>query len=249
MYTKIVTSSSEAKLEERLNSEPEGKNGLPDNYAVLISGLTESRHLKNMILAYNTLLYLGFQEQNIYVLDSKGAERLNYKVDGPATKSAIEKVFSHLKSKTDSEDFLFTYVTNHGGRSSGESTIALPGPDVGEETFENFLSGMEVKKGVLVFDQCYGGGFAKRLGKGRFVAVSASHPGENSIDNSFPQAFFNSFNYAVGDMNGDGLVSIEEAFNYALRHDMFALRGMQHPMIVSDLSPGRIFLKDRVNYS
>jgi hypothetical protein len=236
-----ITYRKNKSLEARLESEPL-KNGTHDDFAVLISGMTEERHEENINLAYNTLIGSGYKPENIYILDDDGRSDRNYPVDASAEKSTIKLLFDHLKKRVDNKDSLFVYVTNHGEKEDDQSSILLYGEDVYEKDFEKYLTGIEAKIGILVFDQCYSGGFAKRLGKGKYVAIAACQPDESSKENTFPQAFFKAFKDTIADINKDGRLSVEEAFIYAASHDRNATHGNQKPMLISELNPKKIIL-------
>lgn len=230
------------KREELLEKKPN------DNFYLLISGLTEFRHEENIALAYNTITALGVEKDNIYVLDINGASRIEYPVDGAATKRNLERVTQHLAQRIDGDDFLLIYVTNHGKRDWGTSSIVLnETEELDENEFRRYTNSINAKIGVMVFDQCYGGGFAIRNGRGNFIGISASRENETSKENTFPQAFFEAFTRASADMNGDHKISIREAFEYALKHDEHSRLGNQTPQMYYDgtaVSPDEIFLKN-----
>jgi len=257
------------KLEQRISEEIAKPNGKPDKYGVIISGSSEERHKENSSLAYQILLENGFQRENVYLLDNKGNKTSLYPVDDISSKEAVKKLFSHLEKKVDSEDLLFVYTTGHGDNTF---KLALPGENLSEKEMEEYLSNIHPKTGILIFDQCSGGNFAKRTGKGRYIGISASEGDKNSKSNTFPQEFFRSynnksdinndgkvsveeaFNHAKSffrscrnnksDVNNDGKVSVEEAFNHAVSNDSYTKRGEQKPQIYSGVDASKVFLKE-----
>jgi hypothetical protein len=243
--------STNETLEDRLVDLPSEKNYESDKYAVLISGRTEGRHAENLETAYNALIGQGFLLENIFILDNERgpAARFEYPVDAPATKENIKIVMENIQQTSDDKDLLFLYVTGHGGREKvrGEyvSTILLSdGEEMDEIEMDNLLEGIEeLRVGILVFDQCYGGGFVERSGDGRYVAVSASKPNEVSYSNTFPLAFFNAWEDSESDINKDGRISIQETFDYATENDSYANDGDQMPLIRSeDMNSEEIFI-------
>jgi len=229
------------KLEQRISKEISKPNGKPDKYGVIISGSSEERHKENLSLAYQILLENGFQRENVYILNDKGDKTAFYPVDDIASKEATKKLFSHLEKKVDSGDLLFVYTTGH---SDETSKLALPGENLSEKEMEGYLSHIHPKEGVVVSDQCYGGNFAKRIGKGNYIGISASEAGKMSKLNTFPQAFFNSLREDnKSDIDNDGKVSVKEAFDYAKSNDSYAKRGEQKPQIYSGVDASKVFLK------
>ena len=243
------------RLEQRISQEVAQPNGQPDKYGVIISGNTDYRHKENLSLAYQVLLENGFQRENIYILDSDGEKTAFYPVDDLASKEAIKILFGHLSKKVDSKDLLFVYTTDHGERITKTdsvngketptelSTLVIPGEDLSETEMATYLSSIHPKTGVLVFDQCYSGGFAQRTGTGNYIGISASEADKVSKANTFPQALFNSWRDKKADENKDGRISIQEAFDYALANDSYAQSKAQTPQIFSGINADEVFLK------
>lgn len=242
-------------LERRLSQEVATQNHTEDKYAVIISGNTDYRHKENLSLAYQVLLENGFQKENVYILDDEGDKTAFYPVDDIASKEAIKMLFGHLAKRVDSKDLLFVYTTGHGGRTSidkeinGETKrikvfgIAIPGEDLLETEMAEYLSDVHPRAGVLVYDQCYSGGFAERTGRGNYIGISASEADELSHSNTFPQTFFGAWRNKSADKNNDGRLSIREIFDYTVQNDEKTKDGSQKPQFFSDLKADEVFLK------
>lgn len=251
----LPSNPSNQNLEQRISQEISEPNGKPDKYGVIISGHTGSRHKENVSLAYQILLESDFQRENIYILDYKGDKTAFYPVDDNASKRNIENLFCHLEGKIDSQDLLFVYFTDHGGRITkteninGKDTsielsyLSIPGDNLLETEMADYLSQIYPKAGILFFDQCYSGGFAERVGKENYIGISASEADKSSRSNTFPQSFFTSYRDDESDTNNDGKVSTMEAFNYAVKKDVFSQNNEQKPQIFSEIDPDKIFLK------
>nr|MBA4404867.1 hypothetical protein [Nanoarchaeum sp.] len=244
-----------ANLERRLNQEVATQNHTADKYGVIISGNTNRRYEENLSIAYQVLLENGFQRGNIYILDNIGEKTAFYPVDDIASKEAIEMLFEHMAKKVDSEDLLFVYTTDHGGRISinekvnGEtkkikiSYLEILGGYLLETEMARYLSEVHPNIGVLVFDQCYSGGFAERTGRGNYIGISASETDKPSYSNTFPQTFFWAWRNKGADKNDDGRLSIREIFDYTLQNDERTKEGFQKPQIFSDMNIDEVFLK------
>jgi len=213
-------------------------------YAVIVSGSDDARYRENITLAYRTLLSNGFTPGNIFVLEAEGKKEgyYPYSITAPASKQNLKSLIESLHEKVDENTTFVMYVTGHGVRNE-ESEILVKGKNIAVSDLENWLSGMHPKFGILIFDQCFGGGFAKRLGKKEYVAVSASEKDEESMEGTFPNAFFGAWKNPEADKNKDGKISIQEAFDYALENDVHAESGEQSPLLVTDLDAGKIYLK------
>lgn len=247
------------RLEQRIQQESIRPNGEPDKYAVLISGETERRHGANISLAYQVLLEQEFQRENIYLLVSPVKENFYYPIDDFARRESIKMVFDHLRERIDEKDLLFVYVTDHGGRFTKTieknnekskvmlSTVVLPGRNLGQREFARYLEGINSQTGIFLFDQCFSGGFAEEIGKGNYIAIASTQPEDTSksrFQNSFGGYFMLALrDKAVSDLNADGRVSVEEAFEYAKTRHSGTRNKKQEPFIQGEINAGELFLK------
>jgi hypothetical protein len=224
------------------------RDGTPGvKHAVLINGSNfPPYYFENVAMAHRILLENGYKKENIHIFDTALPFPLSlfmekpYPVQGPAALTEIKEQFRELSRIVTPEDHLFVYATDHGkekkkrcGFHSIEvSTLVLEDNSIDEIDFAKLLEGIRPKIGIFLFDQCYSGGFAQRLaGKGR-VTIAACSPHESSNGNTFPKAFFSAFWKKAGDADHDGIVSIKEAFSFALKHDENAVDGEQNPVMV-----------------
>ncbi len=253
------------RLEQRINQESSCQNNTPEKYAVLISGDTEEKHRINLSSIYETLLEIGFQKENMYILDSTGERHSYYPVDDATQKESIKIVFEHLRKKIDGQDLLFVYTTDHGERTTKTisecgvekektvSTLVLPGEDLDQIDFSDYLEGIDPQIGIFVFEQCYSGGFAKEIGHGKYVAIASTKARLKSISDvrdSMGYFFLSAYRDSQkSDRNGDGAVSIQEAFDYMMRNysqakrDHFNRRRKQQPFIQTEIDANTVFLK------
>lgn len=244
---------------ERLNQRIAQEKLIPplgNKYTVLISGQTEERHEKNLSLAYQVLLESGFLKDNIYILDYEGDKTAYYPVDDHANPVSVRAVLAHLQARISSEDLLLIYITDHGDKErrvvrTGKlkerrnvSVFGLQEENMDEIELAFYVEQIKPKIGIYIFVQCYGGGFADRLaGSGR-ITIAANAKDKMCDGFSFSQPFFNAFRDRGADINGDGRISIQEAFEYALknggRHKPF---GRQEPFIRNGIGY-EVFLDD-----
>ncbi len=232
-------------LEDRLSRRM--PNSSQDKYALLISGMDEKIFSESLVHIERILNNLGFLEEDIFVLDEDGQGKY---VDGKASRKNIESVFGYLENFVDQYDTLVIHITDHGKRDGFTydnskkffvTSVELPGQDITAVDIELFLQGINPYFGLVSTDICYGGGLAQQLGHDRFIAVSASQENQLAYYNEdgeiFGKIFYSSFDENKGDANGDDIVSIQEAFDYANEH-YFAIEEFHiHPMIVSEIDP------------
>lgn len=244
------------KLEERISKETEKPNQNQDKYAVLISGKTEISTQADLSLAYQVLLENDFPKRNIYILDRKGGQQFFYPVDGSAEKQEIKNLFSHLGKIVDDQDLLFVYLTDHGKRkksSSGDSvsTFTLLGQYFDQREFSEYIKGINPRIGILLFDQCYSGGFAEECGKGKFIGIASTKKtskGTNQIYRSMGGLFMYAFrDEENSDSNKDGKVSLQEAIAYMSARHRAVRSGRLTPVIQGEYDLTKVFLDNSKN--
>jgi hypothetical protein len=246
------------------------KSGInPSNcYAVIISGGIDmannwQRYWNDCSSIYSVLTYVyGYLDNHIYVLMSDGTNPANDRrvstgydsspldLDGDgdndiqysATKANIATVFNTLSNILTENDYLFIFTTDHGGTSSGHSTLCLWGENIYDYEFANEVNKVKAGNISVVMEQCRSGGFIDDLEKtGRTIATACKED-----ENSYGMGYY-TYNYFVyywtaavarytpsgtivnADSNNDGYISMKEAFDYANTHTIT----MEHPQYSS----------------
>lgn len=227
----------------KLAEEGAEKNGLPDKYAVLVCGSEEEKYRENVSMAYSTLLSMGFIRDNIFILDYRGERWFDpdkYPVLGPATRESVRRVFDYLRNRIDNKDTLYVLTTGHGERmddASGDkvSTFSIPGPDILQNEMAEMVQGIGSRLSVLLFNHCYAGGFAEAAAGGNAVAISSCSADEVGVSykfDSIPWHFMNAWWDRSADTDSDGVVTVTEAFNYAVSRHTPTKKGAQTPLLL-----------------
>ena len=173
-------------------------------------------------LVYRALKDRSYNDDNLYILGEK--EYLKEGLDChilPSSKKQLVEVLQHLYKDVSCDDSFFMYIFNHGFKTGGilpigQSVFSLDEGIVREEELEELLSDLHPNYSITYFNNCFSGGFALRLGKGRNIAISTSKkskvtlgrcrteesPGISSL---FTHFFYSSSKDA----------SIDEAFDFA----------------------------------
>ena len=128
------------------------------------------------------------------------------------------------------------YVLSHGDKTLdflpiGQSIFLLGDGTVSERELEDLLSDLHPDHSITYFNSCYSGGFARRLGKGRNIAISTSRADKFTVSyfgpvvrekhgryaSNFSLYFFSALRRKFP--NGDGIVlddgSIDGVFDFA----------------------------------
>ena len=164
-------------------------------------------------------------------LDGDGQADVNY----PAERQVVTKVLFEMAMRLTDEDHLFLFITDHGGSDDKltDSYIWLWNDERLEDyTLASLLGLFHVASINVLMGQCYSGGFIDNLMRNGLViatACSGSEPSWVSPDGPYDEFVYQwicavngtdaTGNRTAADANGDGQVSMQEAFEYAQSHD------------------------------
>lgn len=165
-------------------------------------------------------------------LDGDGSPDIQY----AATKNNIRTVFDSLSSTLTEDDNLFIYTIDHGNsidasqKSSG--LILWNGDYITDKEFASEVNKLHAGYINIVMGQCFSGGFIDDFsGNNRLIATACDY---NEVSYSTNDGKYDEFVYhwsaavlgcyptgnkANADYNGDGMISMDEAFQYAAAKD------------------------------
>jgi hypothetical protein len=210
---------------------------LPKYYAVLIAGGWDAannhvRYWNDLKAMYNILRNAGYPAANIYVLYADGVARDgSMPVNGEANVANISNVFTQLSGKMKSGDTLYIMTNDHGSPNAlclwNHTTISAAAFAAEVNKIANY------DKMIVQMEQCYSGSFVQPLAGPRRIIMSACAVNEVSYArislqyNEFTFWYFAALTGAKpdgsgpvnADANGNGKVSIIEAFNFARAND------------------------------
>ena len=184
----------------------------------------------------------GFRSQSLD-LDNDGVDEIEL----AATKENVRNVLSNLCDIMQEDDHLFFYVIDHGGTidEDKESFICLWEEDsLLDWELADMLEPFTAKyiNVNVVLGQCFSGGFIDDLTQVGCVVATASKGNESSwACHDIPYDEFvyqwtsavneadHRGNHVNSDIDGNGMVSMDEAFSYANEHD----RRNETPMYLS----------------
>lgn len=205
------------------------------------------RYWHDLTAMYNILKNAGYKPANIYVIYADGVPRDgSIPVNYSATKANISTVFTQIASKMDSLDTLYIMLNDHGGGGSGDpsgdetithtdevlwlwNAVAMT-----DDEFAVQMNKIQAcDKIIMQMKQCYGGGYIDDTTKPNRIIMSASSATQVSYGrsaNDYGEFTFWYFAALTGnkpdgsgavnaDANGDGKISIMEAYNFARSHD------------------------------
>ena len=166
-------------------------------------------------------------------LDGDGDPDIMY----PCIQVAIDAVFDSLAGILTESDKLFIFTTDHGGSNGGWSTLQnlWNGEEMTDEHFASLLAALPQCEIICTLEPCFSGGFLDNIvvAPGPIIASSACRHDEYSWAMG-PDYVYDEYvfywtaavngedaygNPVDADYNGDGIVTMDEAFTFAEIHD------------------------------
>ncbi len=163
-------------------------------------------------------------------LDGDGDDDIMY----PATLTYIDQAFADLADDLNTSDQLFIFTTDHGGSNGGWNAYLnlWNNEQCTDAHFAELVNALPCETVLGCFEQCYSGGMIDNLEADGRVLTSAARYDELSwaMSNLIYDEFVYYWISAVAwqdpygtpvnaDTNVDGIISMHEAFEYALAND------------------------------
>jgi len=191
-------------------------------YALIVNGDDSFTHNYNVALALTSLAQLGYAPRNTLTLAPASLESSGAAVDPaawrrPATEQGLRQALALLRERVRPGDVLLVYLTGHGYRMFGRTSLGLQNGSITARELAQRLGEISFGKLILIADQCYSGGFvnaAVALGR-NVVAVSSADDRHEVRCEPFIRPLWLAAVAAESDTRGNGFVSIEEAFQVA----------------------------------
>jgi len=196
--------------------------GPATQYALIVNGDDSFTHNYNVALALTSLAQLGYAPRNTLTLAPASLESSGAAVDPaawrrPATEQGLRQALALLRERVRPGDLLLVYLTGHGYRMFGRTSLGLQDGSITARELAQRLGEIAFGKLILIADQCYSGGFvdaAVALGR-NVVAVSSADDRHEVRCEPFIRPLWLAAVAAESDTRGNGFVSIEEAFQVA----------------------------------
>ena len=160
-------------------------------------------------------------------LDGDGINDIQY----AATKQNITSVFNILHNQVGIYDNLLIFTTDHGGVANGNSYLILWGNEITSSEFATEVNKVNAANINICLEQCYSGGFISDLQASNRVITTACRYDEVSYGGANYDTFAyqwisalagETVDYGIpvdADTDSDGIISMREAYEYAIEHD------------------------------
>ncbi|MBN2023355.1 MAG: hypothetical protein JW809_11255 [Pirellulales bacterium] len=190
------------------------------HFAVVCTGPAFGERLAKLYEGVNEGMYRvlrrhGYPDEAIYRFAEYQGDKPP-RIDGAATVKNLRATFAHLKRIVEPDDRVFVLVVGHGSPGEADYGYALLDGKVAAPEFGDWISALPARNATVVIHPCHGGAFLPRAsGPGRVVVTSVNADEVNGVP--WAEAFIEAFAKPdQGDADGDGRVSVLEAYRAAL---------------------------------
>jgi len=165
-----------------------------------------------------------------------GDARVTVLVGEKATREALRESLAALARDVQASDRLAVLLVGHGSYDGAHYKLNLPGPDIDSAELGRLLSAIPAEAQLLVnATSASGAGLEEWSADGRTV-ITATRSGAERNATRFAEHFAAALSSADADINKDGRITAQEAFDYAARRvaDSYESEGTlatEHPQI------------------
>ena len=195
-----------------------------------------SNHIAEAEDLRDYLLDRGWSDERIIFL----ADSTEKYVDGDATKTEIEDAIDEIALGSTQDDIVFIAILDHAqGDAQGNSYFRTGDPGdptfMSDTEFAGWVDDIENFRTMVIYISCpYSGGFVEELEGDYRIVISDADVGQSYTEGEY--SFYQALTETEADDDGDGKVSVEEAYRY-----MEDCMEVQNPVIY-DYYESHVFL-------
>ncbi len=153
-----------------------------------------------------------------------------------ATREAVNAGLESLKTRAKAADSVVVMLVGHGSYDGEAYKLNLPGPDIDGEEFAKLLSAVPARSQLVVNATSASGAILEKWAAEGRTLITATRSGFERNATRFAQHFAAALAAGSADINKNGAITAQEAFDYASRSvaDSFEKEGTlatEHPQI------------------
>jgi hypothetical protein len=153
-----------------------------------------------------------------------------------ATREALVTSFDSLRTRAKAADNVVVMLVGHGSYDGEAYKLNLPGPDLDGEEFAKLLAAVPARSQLVVNATSASGAILEKWAAEGRTLITATRSGFERNATRFAQHFAAALAAGSADINKNGAITAQEAFDYASRSvaDSFEKDGAlatEHPQI------------------
>jgi hypothetical protein len=161
-----------------------------------------------------------------------------------ATREAVVNALESLRTRAKAADSVVVMLVGHGSYDGEAYKLNLPGPDIDGEELAKLLGAVPARSQVVVNSTSASGAILEKWAADGRTLITATRSGFERNATRFAQHFAAALAAGSADINKNGAITAQEAFDYASRSvaDSFEKDGAlatEHPQIAGG-TPSRV---------
>ena len=136
----------------------------------------------------------------------------------PVQESTLQNVrdaFDQLRKQVRPDDPFILFIVGHGTVTEPVGKLCLPGPDLTATELARLLDGLAAKRMIVIDCASGGADFMRRIAKRDRVTIAAAVLTGQGVQTCFAEFFLLGYETGKADKNGDKIITLSEAFNWA----------------------------------
>ena len=190
-----------------------------EDYALIIGGVggeksfydefwNATSRMRNLLIEE-----YGYAPEHVTFLFEDDGEMSDL-VDGKSTKVGIETAFADLQSRVQSTDRFLLFMVGHATKTGGGLKFNAPGRDIRAVEWAALIERIPAERMVLIFGFPYSGRVVSQVSKAGRTIITACSAREGYLRSGFGSIFVDAFSDGASDTDGNGAISLLEAFLY-----------------------------------
>jgi hypothetical protein len=198
-------------------------------YYVIVGGLGGEQKYQEQfdkqITALTTVAKRTTGESRVTVLQGEGA-----------TREALEKSFAAVTAKAKPADTFALFLVGHGSYDGEAYKLNLPGPDINGDELAALLAAVPARSQLIVNTTSASGAVLETWAADGRTLITSTKSGMERNATRFAEHWANALADGSADINKNGVITAQEAFDYASREtaDSFEKQGTlatEHPQL------------------
>jgi hypothetical protein len=157
-------------------------------------------------------------------------------VGSEATREALRARLTALAGRAKQSDRLAVFLVGHGSYDGSQYKFNLPGPDIDGAELAELLGAIPARAQLVVNATSASGAVLEDWATGGRAVITATRSGAERNATRFPEYFAAALSADDADLNKNGMITAQEAFDYTARRvaDSYESEGTlatEHPQI------------------
>lgn len=159
-----------------------------------------------------------------------------------ATGDALRAAFDELAARVQPADSLIVFLVGHGSFDGERYKLNLKGPDVDGQEIGEMLAGVQARSQLIVNATSASGAVLENWAADGRIIITATRSGAERNATRFAEHWANALSNADADIDKNGTVSAQEAFDFASRsvaesYETEGTLATEHPQLSGDAAP------------